>query len=308
MTRSVRGTALLIHAGLCVLTMPMPASAQPTTPAPAAAAPAAATPPQLPDLDLPLREGDVKVTGRAPSTVKAVIVRVYGGWTLEEGVAVPAKKREAIQAKTNPREARTLTCQLDQPVATVGPRAVSDGKFDVTLPRRLNGGECVVVEESTNQDNAVSAIVRSVLIDLGRLRGYFSLGGAVSQNRSAFSQVDTFVGFTTDARLWGVLIEKCEGTIERAPDGDRAAGLRQAREERAAVKQGCDVDEHGELRHTRRSLTLKKSRVQIERFRRSPCRVPPGDDWHGDTSLQRGDRRSACRAGIPAAGPAGVQF
>lgn len=184
------------------------------------------------DIDLPLREGDVRVTGRTDAT--AVIVRVYGGWTTENG-RQPSRSADSVRTQIAQAVegglrglAETLTCLLDEPVSTAGPQAVTDGKFDVVLRQRLNSGDCVVVEQrKPSEPFRVSAVAESALLDFGRLRGYFSLGGAVSQNRASFSQVDTFVGFTTDSRVAGWVIRKPkDGEKEASPSSMQLRNFR----------------------------------------------------------------------------------
>lgn len=191
------------------------------------------------DLDVPLREGDLQISGRADGT-KQVIARVYSGWR----AVSPTGQRSATETENLQqsqryqnegqfREAQTLQCISDDPVATAGPVPVEKGAFTLTFQRRLNGGECVVVQNAEINPRkfdptSVSEIVRSVLLEIGRLRGYFSVGGAVSRYRGAFSQTDTFIGLTQDALLGGEIVEKytcvpLDGTLKenlrRCPQG-----------------------------------------------------------------------------------------
>lgn len=118
-------------------------------------------------------------------------------------------------------------CRSGELVQEVDEQAVTDGRFSVTLDSRLSAGECVIalavlskpapVTEAQPLERVVSSraeIVSSVSLDWGRLRGYFSLGGAVSHYREQFSQVDTFIGFTSDARVLGEIIDK-----NKSPNG-----------------------------------------------------------------------------------------
>ena len=211
--------------------------------APPAAAPSAATPGDAPekpakaatfvDLDVPLVEGDLKVTGRTDAA--KVMVRVYSAWASADALGdkeetalrkqvdndAVAKARLADLLKERSdlalavvqgdrQKVQTITCRLDEPVSTAGPFAVTNAQFDATLKQRLNGGDCVVVEEygGAASPQRQSAIVKSAIIDLGRLRGYFTIGGGTSQGRSQFSQVDTFAGFTADALVAGKVLDK----------------------------------------------------------------------------------------------------
>src|SRR5262249_47974050 len=132
----------------------------------------------------------------------------------------------------SPQEAQRLqieACESQNPIQTSKLTAVSNNGFEVNLYQAVNSGECVVVEGDPNTgatDNKQAAIVRSIILDFGRLRGYFSLGGAVSQNRSQFSQVDTFVGFTIDALVAGWIVQKncavLEDRVIPAKDGKPA--------------------------------------------------------------------------------------
>lgn len=135
-------------------------------------------------------------------------------------------------AGTATDRAITDQCREGELVQETDEAAVTDGKFSITLDSRLNAAECVVaiavfgkeppitaeVAMSTNggKDALVASraeTVRSVIVDWGRLRGYFSLGGAVSHHRDQFSQVDTFIGFTTDSRITGKLIDKSDPNL-----------------------------------------------------------------------------------------------
>lgn len=51
-------------------------------------------------------------------------------------------------------------------------------------------------------------MAQSSILDWGRLRAYFTVGGAISNYREQFSRTDTFIGFTGDARLFGEVIDK----------------------------------------------------------------------------------------------------
>lgn len=125
-------------------------------------------------------------------------------------VASSPAEREAVEK-----------CRSGELVQEIDEQAVSDGRFSVTLDSRLSAGECVIalavfskpapVTEARPLERVVSSraeVVGSVALDWGRLRGYFSLGGAVSHYREQFSQVDTFIGFTSDARVLGWILDK----------------------------------------------------------------------------------------------------
>jgi hypothetical protein len=130
-------------------------------------------------LDLPLVEGDLKVTGRTDA--KTVMVRVYSAWLPEnELTAADVRKIEedkknkeketgkeapldpvvaqrlaryyaslpnllAAEGEPDPDKRRTMLCVLSELVGKAGPIAVDKAQFDATLKHRLNGGECVVV-------------------------------------------------------------------------------------------------------------------------------------------------------------------
>jgi hypothetical protein len=213
------------------------------------------TAPPVPiDLTLPIREGDVRVSGRG-GPAKAVMVRVYSGWTTEIASGAVTKARgllEKMDDSTPVGERRAVVCQVDEAVATVGPTSVTDGKFDVLLPRRLTGGDCVVVEDAAPGSGVkpASAIVQSVILDLGRVRGYFSLGGAVSRNRNAFAQTDTFAAFTVDARVLGWVIS----TPCKRPDRTRD------------TPENCEDVGGGKYREVGRSMRLRDVRMQINAF------------------------------------------
>ena len=261
-------TTLLLTTLNVLLALPASATSQPApAPAPGVAAQPAGTPPVPIEIAVPLREGDVRVKGRG-GAAKQVMVRVYSGWSAE---AVPLatlvdSKKLLNAAKTLPQRL-AIQCQTDAPVATVGPMAVADGAFDALLPRRLNAGECVVVADAAPNSAvpAAAAEVRSVILDLGRLRGYFSLGGAISQNRSAFSQTDTFVGFTIDGRIVGHIIDKpCSAAIV-----EQAALTR--RTNKADAKQPIRGEEcvplaDGRWESPQRALRLRNFRYQVNTF------------------------------------------
>jgi len=249
---------LIVAAALLAFLFPAPAPGQ--VPAPI-------------ELTLPLREGDVRISGRG-GAAKSVMVRVYSGWvdevSSERAIAAKARLEDNRKKNEDPAAQRAIICQIDEPVATVGPSSVTDGKFDVLLPRRLNGGDCVVVEDATTlkagetKAASASAIVRSVILDLGRVRGYFSLGGAISRNRNAFAQTDNFVGFTVDARVVGWTIAKpCEFDATKEPDPAKE-------KERAAkeqwVRDNCELLSDGKYREVGRSMRLRSRRVQINAF------------------------------------------
>ncbi len=160
-----------------------------------------------------IREGDYKVAGRAGAGVRKVRLAVYGGWVDR---ATDTESQNRISAASEP-EKQKLRCQLGERTQNDAEAEVVGGVFTVTLEERLNGGDCVVVYPLLSEpleDHELVAlasearIVESALLDWGRIRGYFTLGGAISQNRSQFSQLDTFVGFTTDYRITGRVLDK----------------------------------------------------------------------------------------------------
>lgn len=183
------------------------------------------------EIDEPVREGDVKVTGR--TTFKKVLVRVFSGYAdtdnsdtartdlalkaAEANRTAAAASRSSVEAKVKNDAAEADACSAGDPLQTVGPVAVEEThKFEVTLKEAVYAGACIVVEDGERQDLELrrAVPVRSVILDLARFRGYFTLGGAVSQYRQQFSQVDTFMGFTADARLAGTVIAKPQkGTV-----------------------------------------------------------------------------------------------
>ncbi|MEZ5354590.1 MAG: hypothetical protein R2762_18310 [Bryobacteraceae bacterium] len=117
-----------------------------------------------------------------------------------------SQDREAAE-----RAVDRLVCQEGgQLVQRAKEAEVKGGGFTVELDEPLNAGECVsampvydsspVLDLNGFVDSKVE-IAQSVLLDWGRLRGYFTLGSAVSHNRRRFGEVDTFVGFTADSRV-----------------------------------------------------------------------------------------------------------
>ena len=175
-------------------------------------APAAAS--KYLEVDEPVREGDVKITGR--TTLKKVIVRVFSGYAETENgdtgrIEAALKAASDNRAMAKDAAAEADACSAGDPLQTVGPVAVDDTqKFELTLKEAVHAGACIVVGDGERLDPElrVAVPVRSVILDLARFRGYFTLGGAVSQYRQQFSQVDTFMGFTADARLAGTVIAK----------------------------------------------------------------------------------------------------
>lgn len=186
------------------------------------AAPAAVTRATRLELD-PLMEGTAKVKGSTDAD--KVRIRVYSGWNGDES-AVESRKpldqriqeayarehRATIDVATEPRaRVEALACLLGterMPPKTV---TVSQGTFEVTLEGPLAGGDCVVADDTSTDPFLGSVIVRSAVLDFGRLRAYFSVGGAVSQSRGNFSSTDTFIGFTSDSRIFGRMLKKNEG-------------------------------------------------------------------------------------------------
>lgn len=131
-----------------------------------------------------------------------------------------------------------IRCLSGDVVQEVPDLPVANGTFTATLTSRLNAGDCVVaIAEYPLQGSApvppkgeqapsssVSAgltgvpyrltvssapvVAQSSILDWGRLRAYFTVGGAISHNREQFSRTDTFIGFTGDARLVGEVLDK----------------------------------------------------------------------------------------------------
>ena len=97
--------------------------------------------------DLPLREGDVRVSGRG-GDAKAVMVRVYSGWTTEvakDGVTRAKRMLTSLGRDATVADTRTVVCQVDEPVATAGhlrqPRAgESDGTMRPSVRRSSSSG------------------------------------------------------------------------------------------------------------------------------------------------------------------------
>lgn len=137
----------------------------------------------------------------------------------------PFEMAEPLVASSPAEREAVRQCRSGELVQESEDQAITDGKFSVTLESRLNAGECVIavaafakqapVTVNSPLDYVVTSraeTVRSVILDWGRLRGYFTLGGAVSNYRDQFSQVDTFIGFTSDSRVAGELIDKPNST------------------------------------------------------------------------------------------------
>ncbi|MGC4081510.1 MAG: hypothetical protein QM736_05175 [Vicinamibacterales bacterium] len=189
------------------------------------------------EVDLPLSEGAGEVTGS--SDAETLMLKVYSGWRgLESDADGNAASRNATKPNagsnvaTSDADARVtlrermsalnggpienepadrvqaIACEVDeQPVLTAGPIDVSaDKTFKFQLRRPLAGGDCVVVS-AVGSDFKRSFIVTSTILDFGRLRGYFSIGGAVAQSRKNFSSTDAFIALTTDTRIVGKLLK-----------------------------------------------------------------------------------------------------
>ncbi|MFN7922424.1 MAG: hypothetical protein U0Q16_20135 [Bryobacteraceae bacterium] len=136
----------------------------------------------------------------------------------------PAEIALPLVASSPAEQAAVARCRSGELVQESPEQDVKDGKFSITLDSRLNAGECVIAVAGFAQAPPVTPtklleqvvtsrveVARSVILDWGRLRGYFSMGGAVSHYRDQFSQVDTFIGFTADARVGGELLETSGG-------------------------------------------------------------------------------------------------
>lgn len=144
-------------------------------------------------VQLPVYEGATKVKGKTSATKVRLVVR--SGW----------KRAEDTR---------------DTPTTEIPPIEVSGGEFTFTLDSPLTAGDQVkVMAVESNGERTFE--VASVIMDFGRLRGYFSIGGTVAQSRSNFSSTDTFIGLTTDARIAGRLIEKPTATRQDLPAGTK---------------------------------------------------------------------------------------
>jgi hypothetical protein len=111
------------------------------------------------------------------------------------------------------------TSELDQ----VKEEAVAEGVFVTTLTRPLQAGECVQVlpiyatppifEDGSPRIAFVTPpeIVKPVLEDWARLRGYFSLGAAIDHYNEQFNRQDYFIGWTSDALIGGKVVDKING-------------------------------------------------------------------------------------------------
>jgi hypothetical protein len=166
-------------------------------------------------INTPLREGGTEVNGAADADIKKVQVRAYAGWASESEAVNTASADEVSGG-----------CLLSSPSQEPIEAAVDKGRFKAELKSPLNAGDCVLAipmgddwppsptEEKKLLKAANPARVQSVLLDWGRLRGYFTVGGIVSHYRQQFGQVDGFVGFTADAQVIGSLLckqaEECE--------------------------------------------------------------------------------------------------
>ena len=238
----------------------------------------------------------MKVAGRAPSTVKAVIVRVYGGWALEGERAVARQDAGRHPGDSPDRCTRgaRLTCAAQS--------AGGHGRPASGQRRQVRGDAAAPTERRRlrrrrgrggSGQRSVSALAGACSSTWGDCRGYFSLGGAVSQNRSAFSQVDTFVGFTTDARLCGWADREARGRSSR-PDGARAVSPRPVPRGRAGRRELSM-----RRRRARRApahaakLTLKKSRFQMNAFGEARVGFRLATTGTGDHQPPRTWRRAA---------------
>lgn len=122
-----------------------------------------------------------------------------------------------------------VRCLLGEIVQEIVDVPVSSGAFTATLSSRLNAGDCVVAiaefplrgsgpATSTGIPVRITVssrpvIAQSSILDWGRLRAYFTVGGGISHYNDQFSRTDTFIGFTGDARLFGEVLDK------KGPDG-----------------------------------------------------------------------------------------
>jgi hypothetical protein len=285
---------LLIYASVLVISRSV-VHAQDVSPKPADTA---ETKDQI-ELNLPLMEGDLAVTGRAKLKSKTVIVRVYSGWSraskeeklqaLEQTTELKQQLRRRIeQARATDRRdvAQALECIGSDPVITSKPVTLDDTNgFEVTLKQRLNGGDCVVAEDASldvpsgQHEGITSTIVRSAVLDLGRLRGYFTVGGSVSQGRSQFSQVDTFVGFTSDARILGNVVEKKICTESNEDYKKRLAQAKAANTK--AAPQACQELDG--------PLVLSDRRIQLNAFTDARVGFKLASTGTGDNTGNGGD-------------------
>ena len=194
----------------------------------------------------PLREGDTKVAGLAPGKVT---IRVYSAWTTMDREEGDSRLSAAAAGSRAARE--VAACEAGNQVLPAQSTAATGGAFEFTLLRALNAGECVVIT-SGRMKAAASAL--STALDFGRLRGYFSLGASVRQSQANFSQVDTFVGFTSDARILGTAIDKA-CTARAKQKGETRTTSRNRRSSRETVCEDEDVP-----------LRLRRFRIQLNAF------------------------------------------
>jgi hypothetical protein len=140
--------------------------------------------------------------------VLAAAEREFG--VLGEAALVAQQRMELTKDKL-----QVEVCLESEPLQRSEPVEVTATNFTVSLERPLNAGDCVVavpvfpkaIDYVPESVITHPAEVQSTLLDWGRVRGYFTIGGGISQYRKQFSEVDTFIGFTSDTRIWGNVLE-----------------------------------------------------------------------------------------------------
>jgi len=91
-------------------------------------------------------------------------------------------------------------------------------KFKFDLPRPLDAGSKVLIREvfpnprGAGPEVALAGpdpvIVDSAGVDLGRVRAFFTAGGAVSQSSNSFGKAEPYLAFSADGSVWNYLVTK----------------------------------------------------------------------------------------------------
>jgi len=199
-------------------------------------------------LDGPPTEGQKELKGKAASFVKGMVVYVYGGAYADS--RIPPDLNTSDATKTNQQKADDKYADLTQrflrktgleafepSVATLEEAirkdfaandlrdelyrdnaSVEKGSFTFTLKQPLNAGQRLVICASVDNDPGLSKhycepqnyIVRSVAIDFGRMRAYFSAGTVISSGNNSFGKADPYLAFNSDIAFWNNLLTKKE--------------------------------------------------------------------------------------------------